>query len=85
MTPISKAIKLIIDRKNLSQFESDKQKCDTLIGELKSLLPYEKEWAEKVWEACNKWNHGEHMNQVTGATNPHPDFNTFYSQYNQEK
>lgn len=32
-----------------------------------------------AWEACNEWNHKEHMNQVTGESHTTPDKQQFIS------
>lgn len=51
---------------------------------LRSKLQTEKEWAEKVWEAANKWSNIETLNYGTARENQYPDFNTFYSQYTED-
>lgn len=86
-TPIQKAIKLVEVRINdLKEINSElansrRRGYEYTLNELKHLLPYEKQWAEEIFNAGYK--RGEDQTNVINLFEGQvfPDFKTLYSKY----
>lgn len=87
MTPIQKVLSII--EQELAEVKKLKSggagTIAALYQEIKPLLPYEKEWAEKVWKQGKARQEQEEICSYLDEYPTAPDFNTFYSQYNQDQ